>query len=355
MSRKAAPGDVTHEYVEERLSSYMDGQLSEAERALVRKHLQGCQRCQASLDSIGWAVNLLKQVPAPPLPRQFTLPVPAPSRAPAPWFKWGVATASALAAFGLIFLVTVEILSRGAGSTELAAPAAAPPAHTLVAAVAPTSAPAAQDRSVQPTALPLPTQPNPAPAVNTAAPAPTITAPLPRPTLGVKTAQVQTQIQPAAPTEETVTEVLKSAPSEPPCQGCGGGIGGGPTEEPPAMSMLAAATPAPVTATVKYESVVVHSHPSVQSDRVGQVSRGDEVEVLDRDETGQWLQIIFPPANDQGLTGWVDAQSVTLPIPTNSISTSEPPTETPTPTPTETPSFTPTPTYTSTPTPTSTP
>ena len=70
MFKKAPTQNDWHAYAEERLSAYIDGQLSDEERTNVRKHLQQCASCQASLDSLGWTIKLLKQVPAPPLPRQ---------------------------------------------------------------------------------------------------------------------------------------------------------------------------------------------------------------------------------------------------------------------------------------------
>lgn len=62
-------------WVEERLSDYLDGTLSPQDRAKVEAHLQISERERASLESLRWTVNLLKQTPAPTLPRQFTLPV----------------------------------------------------------------------------------------------------------------------------------------------------------------------------------------------------------------------------------------------------------------------------------------
>src|SRR5581483_4859526 len=63
-------------FVEERLSDYLDGQLSSEERALVEAHLQKSERARASLESLRWTVNLIKQTPAPALP-PVAPPVPA--------------------------------------------------------------------------------------------------------------------------------------------------------------------------------------------------------------------------------------------------------------------------------------
>ena len=137
MFKKGLAHNDWHMYVEERLSAYIDGQLSDDERANVRKHLQQCERCQASFDSLGWTIRLLKQVPAPPLPRQFTLPVPEPRPATAGlgWLKWSLAAGSAVAALILVFLFNAGIFSRGGGS-RLPNAAYAPVAATLAPAAA---------------------------------------------------------------------------------------------------------------------------------------------------------------------------------------------------------------------------
>ncbi|MCI0478460.1 MAG: zf-HC2 domain-containing protein, partial [Anaerolineales bacterium] len=74
-------------WVEERLSEYLDGTLSPQERASVEAHLKASARARASLESLRWTVNLVKQSPAPALPRQFTLPVThrAPARGAPAW------------------------------------------------------------------------------------------------------------------------------------------------------------------------------------------------------------------------------------------------------------------------------
>src|SRR5919199_6174658 len=118
MFKRTRSENEWHDYVEERLSAYIDGQLPENERAQVRQHLATCQRCQASLNSLTWTIKLLKQAPAPALPRQFTLPVreTAPARnvgAPA-WLKWGLtAAASAAALVGVILIALSYLAQRG--------------------------------------------------------------------------------------------------------------------------------------------------------------------------------------------------------------------------------------------------
>src|SRR5437867_4381588 len=114
MFKHGTGSNDSHDYVEAQLSDYVDGRLPAAERARVRQHLQSCERCRASLRSLGWTINLLKQAPAPALPRQFTLPVPGAARAVregAPWLKWGLSAASLAAAFVFVMLLTTDLLT----------------------------------------------------------------------------------------------------------------------------------------------------------------------------------------------------------------------------------------------------
>src|ERR1700687_2817361 len=79
-------------FVEERLSDYLDGNLSDRERATVEAHLAVSDHARASLESLRYTVNLLKQTPAPTPPRQFTLPITsgAPAQRASGWLVWGL-------------------------------------------------------------------------------------------------------------------------------------------------------------------------------------------------------------------------------------------------------------------------
>jgi anti-sigma factor RsiW len=348
MFRRAQSPEITHDYVEDRLSAYIDGQLPDMERVQVRKHLQACSQCQASLDSLGWTVRLLKQVPTPPLPRQFTLPVPEPKGAPASWLRWGIAAASATAAVAFLALITVDFLSQG----QLAPQAAAPIPRTLVAVAAPTNAPAGLDRALSATSAPIQEQATVANQATTGE-LPTVVEPSARP----PAPQVQIQSEAATPTEALPPLSAKSALPSPSCETCGAGLGGGAPDETPETMTIAVAAPITTTGAVNARTVAVNDAPSDKAKRIGNLTRGLEVEVLARDETGNWLQIVFPLANVEGLTGWVEAKSITLPIPEDRLRMPEVPTVTPTPTPemSTTPTESPTPTLTETPPPTPTP
>jgi len=60
-----------HRYARKRLSSYMDGQLSDREQARVQAHLQACPECRQDLRTLQWTKELAQQVPVLPVPRSF--------------------------------------------------------------------------------------------------------------------------------------------------------------------------------------------------------------------------------------------------------------------------------------------
>jgi hypothetical protein len=65
-----------HQYVSERLSTYIDHQLwgakmSGRERARIEAHLQTCELCRQELRTLRWTRDLLRKAPAVPIPRSF--------------------------------------------------------------------------------------------------------------------------------------------------------------------------------------------------------------------------------------------------------------------------------------------
>ena len=101
-----------HEYVEERLSPYLDGELLPEERTIVQNHLLSCEECQWSLETLRQTVQWTRELPSVPVPRMFTLPVPAePVRAPR--WRWSVPVfqaATALVAVLLLFVVAGDLM-----------------------------------------------------------------------------------------------------------------------------------------------------------------------------------------------------------------------------------------------------
>jgi anti-sigma factor RsiW len=323
MFKRVNSDDLSHDRVESRLSEYIDGRLPQEERLQISRHLQACPSCQESLESLQWTVKLLKQVPAPRLPRQFTLPVPEPRRTTSPWLKWGLATASSLAAAVFVLIVAVDVLSQRSAPSELALPAAAPSDKTLVAAALPTSVPSRQQFSSAPTSAP---QLEAATTVPSSAPVATIT---PASTSVPNATKRVPQVESIAPTQVKPPPVAKSAPVSPSCEACGGGVGGAPAETPRTNSAMVA-PPIAAVGIVKDASLVVHDSPSDDGTRIGALVQGTQIQVLKRDASGGWLDMVFPIGNDQGLSGWVAAKSVTLHVFLDTLPIEPLATETPT-------------------------
>jgi anti-sigma factor RsiW len=120
-----------HGYVEERLSAYLDGELTEQEQSIVERHLATCQDCRWNLDTLRQTVQWVQELPSVPVPRVFTIPVPAqPARAPRR--RWGVPLlqgATALVALMLVFVVAGDFVMTGSwlpAAGEVGLPVVAP-------------------------------------------------------------------------------------------------------------------------------------------------------------------------------------------------------------------------------------
>jgi hypothetical protein len=107
--------ETEHGYVEERLSAYLDGELTQQEQGIVERHLATCQDCRWNLDTLRQTVQWVQELPSVPVPRVFTIPVPAePARAPRR--RWGVPLlqgATALVALMLVFVVAGDFVLTG--------------------------------------------------------------------------------------------------------------------------------------------------------------------------------------------------------------------------------------------------
>ncbi len=155
-----------HAWVEERLSAYIDNQLARDEHTRVDSHLADCARCRASLESLRWTVSLLKQAPAPAMPRSFTLPVTRKESKVGGFSFAFLRGATALATLLLCLIVGMDVFTQtrfaSAPSAPLPAVQFAAPTQNIALAPtvtsAPTSAPAAAPQ-VAPTSAPAATQP----------------------------------------------------------------------------------------------------------------------------------------------------------------------------------------------------
>ena len=89
------------------LSEYINGSLSSENKSLVERHLQTCEACSKELESLRMTVQLLHRVSEVPVPRSFTVPVPAPKRestfGPAR-LRW-LRSATAIVAIALVVLL----------------------------------------------------------------------------------------------------------------------------------------------------------------------------------------------------------------------------------------------------------
>lgn len=136
-------GKSKHEWVEDSLSAYLDGELSAQEKASVEEHLEKCRDCSDSLSTLRQTVALLKELPAVPAPRSFalrpTVVKPKVRAAPPSWGYGLLKGSTALAALLLILLIGGEVATQFMVGFPIGAPAPVPPA---------------QERAVAPSAMP---------------------------------------------------------------------------------------------------------------------------------------------------------------------------------------------------------
>lgn len=112
----------------ERLSAYLDGELSPAERAALDPHLRDCEQCQRELAALRQTRALLRALPTPALPRDFSLPaqpvVVERKRAAPAWARPAQAIGTIAAMIGLAFLFATALpnlprpMAGGAATSE---------------------------------------------------------------------------------------------------------------------------------------------------------------------------------------------------------------------------------------------
>ncbi|MBI1736680.1 MAG: zf-HC2 domain-containing protein [Candidatus Rokubacteria bacterium] len=51
-----------------RLSEYLDGEITPEVCEALRRHVEGCERCDAFLDTLRFTVDVCRCLPPPPLP-----------------------------------------------------------------------------------------------------------------------------------------------------------------------------------------------------------------------------------------------------------------------------------------------
>ncbi len=105
-----------HGYVEERLSAYLDGELTKKEVKAVEHHVETCSACQWELETLRQTTQWTRELPTLTVPRVFTIPAPAePERsAPRRWtFLPVLQGATALIAVLLVFAVAGDLMLGG--------------------------------------------------------------------------------------------------------------------------------------------------------------------------------------------------------------------------------------------------
>lgn len=113
MSRFKSAGTTEHGYFEERLSAYLDGELTPREVEAVQHHLETCPDCQWDLETLGQTIQWTQELPTLAVPRVFTIPVTAEPERPTRR-RWNLVPvlqgASALIAVLLVFAVAGDLM-----------------------------------------------------------------------------------------------------------------------------------------------------------------------------------------------------------------------------------------------------
>ncbi len=130
-----------HDWVEESLSAYVDGELSARETARVEEHLRECHACAQDLATLRQTVALLRELPSVDAPRSFAVrptPVRPKTRVAAPAWGYGLLKgATALAALLFVLLIGGDLAFRFVGGFRLAAPVPLAPAAEVALAPSP--------------------------------------------------------------------------------------------------------------------------------------------------------------------------------------------------------------------------
>ena len=105
-----------HSRLRELLSSYIDGEVTDAERARVEEHLATCDACREEIESLRWTVSVLAEMPEVQTSRSFVFSTP-PDRTPErPRLVTVTRWAASAAAVLLVALVLSEVVARLVGS-----------------------------------------------------------------------------------------------------------------------------------------------------------------------------------------------------------------------------------------------
>ena len=121
MSGKKSARTIDHGFFEERLSAYLDGELTPREHEAVKHHLETCPACQWELETLNQTIQWTGELPTLTVPRVFTVPAPAePARtARRRWnFLPVLQGATALIAVLLVFAVAGDLMLGSLGGSQ---------------------------------------------------------------------------------------------------------------------------------------------------------------------------------------------------------------------------------------------
>lgn len=136
-----------HRWVQDRLSAYIDDELSASEKGLVEGHLAQCAQCADDLRTLRQTVSWVRALPTRPVPRSFTIPAPAPMSRRftfdwlSPYFKASAAAAAVL----LVITLCVDVVRLAPSNMRLVqAPMGAPASPVVAMTAYPATTPADQ-------------------------------------------------------------------------------------------------------------------------------------------------------------------------------------------------------------------
>ena len=121
MSGNKSARTIDHGFFEERLSAYLDGELTPREHEAIEHHLETCPACQWELETLGQTIQWTRELPTLTVPRVFTVPVPVePARSVRR--RWNflpvLQGATALIAVLLVFAVAGDLLLGSLGGSQ---------------------------------------------------------------------------------------------------------------------------------------------------------------------------------------------------------------------------------------------
>ena len=235
-----------HERVEALLSTYLDGRASQAERALVERHLKSCADCERNLATLRAMLVAVRDLSHVRAPRSFVLPRSmAKQPRSTPWLYPLLRTATAFAAFLFVLVVAGDLYTRFTLFSTFA-PMAALPSTSIAMQAAATPAQESAPQTIAPEASRTFEQPAPAPAplalattASDARQADATSAPATTAAMALDLASPPGTQAPSVAAKAVPPETPIEPPTEQPMGGSGLGGGAGGVGQAPGMAAVA--------------------------------------------------------------------------------------------------------------------